>query len=68
MSNENHEIIETIEKQQKIDLKIEAKKQINAAASGCLKSCEEPAKEFTNKVIEYCINRLLNWVDEKLSA
>ena len=31
MSNENHEIIETIEKQQKIDLKIEAKKQINAA-------------------------------------
>lgn len=68
MSNENYEIIETVENQQEIGLKAEARKQINAAASGCLKSCEKPAKEFTGKVIDYCINWLLNWVDEKFSA
>lgn len=68
MSTANHEIIETIEKQQKIDLKIEARKQINTAIIGCLISCKKPAKKFTGKVIDYCINLVLNWVDEKFSV
>lgn len=65
MPNENSVIVVP---NQKINLKSEAKKQLNVAADDCLRSLEKPAKDFTGSVIHYCINSIIDWVDKKLSA
>lgn len=68
MPNDNHEIIEVIDTQPVVDIKDEAKKQFSIAARESLKCCKKPAKDFSASVIDYCINRAINWLGEKFSA
>lgn len=65
MTNENTEIVGS---QQEIDLRIEAKKQLRNAAVDLLQCAKKPAKDFTNCVVDYLVNHLINWVENKLSA
>lgn len=65
MTNENAEIVVS---QQEIDLKIEAKKQLRIAAVDSLQCAKQPAKDFANCVVDYLIDRFINWVENKLSA
>lgn len=65
MTNENTEIVVS---QQEIDLKIEAKKQLRIAAVDSLQCAKQPAKDFANCVVDYIIDRFMNWVENKLSA
>lgn len=65
MTNESTEIVVS---QQEIDLKVEAKKQLHVAAVDSLKCVKRPAKDFANSVVDYLVNQLINWVDNKLSA
>ena len=61
MTNENTEIVVS---HQEIDLKVEAKKQLRIATVDFFKC----AKDFADCVVDYLLNRLINWVDSKLSA
>lgn len=65
MTNESTKIVVS---QQEIDLKVEAKKQLRIAAVESLKCVKRPAKDFTHSVVDYLVNQLINWVDNKLSA
>lgn len=65
MTNENTEIVVS---HQEIDLKVEAKKQLRIAAVDSLKCAKKPAKDFADCVVEYLLDRFINWVDIKLSA
>ena len=62
MTNENTEIV------QEIDLKVEAKKQLRIATVDFFKCAKKPTKDFADCVVDYLLNRLINWVDSKLSA
>ena len=65
MTNENTEIVVS---NQEIDLKVEAKKQLRIATVDFFKCAKKPTKDFADCVVEYLLNRLINWVDSKLSA
>lgn len=65
MTNENTEIVVS---QQEFDLKIEAKKQLRIAAVDSLQCAKQPAKDYANCVVDYLIDRFINWVENKLSA
>ena len=53
---------------QEIDLKVEAKKQLRIATVDFFKCAKKPTKDFADCVVDYLLNRLINWVDSKLSA
>lgn len=65
MTNENTKVVVS---QQKIDLKDEAKKQFHIATVDSLNCVRKPAKDFTNRVIDYFVNHFISWLDSKLSA
>ena len=65
MTNENTKVVVS---QQKIDLKDEAKKQFRIATVNSLNCVRKPAKDFTNRVIDYFVNHFISWLDSKLSA
>ena len=65
MTNENTEIVVS---HQEIDLKVEAKKQLRIATVDFFKCAKKPTKDFADCVVDYLLNRLINWVDSKLSA
>ena len=65
MTNESTEIVVT---RQKVDLKVEAKKQLRIAAVDSLQCAKKPTKDFANCVVDYLVDRFINWVDSKLSA
>lgn len=65
MTNENKKVVVS---QQKIDLKDEAKKQFRIATVDSLNCVRKPAKDFTNRAIDYFINHFISWLDSKLSA
>jgi hypothetical protein len=65
MTNENTKIVVS---QQEIDLRDEAKKQFRIATVDSLNCVRKPAKDFADCVVDYLLNRLINWVDSKLSA
>lgn len=65
MTNENTEIVAS---QQEIDLKIEAKRQLRIAAVDSLQCAKQPAKDYANCVVDYLIDRFIDWVENKLSS
>ncbi|MCI6767587.1 hypothetical protein [Porcincola intestinalis] len=65
MTNKNTEIIET---QNNVDLKEEAKKQLRIATGNTVEGLKKTAKDFTGTVIDYLLDRFLDWADKKLSA
>lgn len=65
MKNENTQIEVA---HQEIDLKSEAKKQLQIIVNDSLQCTRKPIKDFTNSAIDYWLNRFIVWVDSKLSA
>ena len=65
MTNESTKIVVSREE---VDLKVEAKKQFRMAAVDSLQCTKKPAKDFVNCVVDYLVDRFINWVDNKLSA
>jgi hypothetical protein len=65
MKNEN---TQSVVAQQEIDLRLEAKKNLYVIVSDSLKCTRKPLKDFANSAIDYCINRFIAWVDNKLSV
>ena len=65
MINENTEIVAS---QQEIDLKIEAKRQLRIVAVDSLQCAKQPTKDYANCVVDYLIDRFVDWVENKLSS
>ena len=65
MTNENTEIVLS---HQEIDLNVEDKKQLRSSTVDFFKCAKKPTKDFADCVVDYLLNRLINWVDSKLSA
>jgi len=65
MTNENTEIVVA---QQKMDLKAEAKKQLQIAVTHSLQCAKKPAKDLAVYAVDYFLNCFIDWVDSKLSA
>ena len=64
MTKENTEIVVS---NKEIDLKVEAKKQLQIVAVNTIHSAKQPAKDFANCAIDYVWNRFTYWMYSKLS-
>lgn len=65
MMNEN---TEKVVAQKETDLKLQAKNQLRIAVTGSLRCTGKSAKDFLSSAVDVCLNRLIRWVDNKLSV